>query len=256
MNCLEFRRLLLAQPRDKTAEQMAHSALCPGCAAAAAEAEAFEARLSNVMRVPVPDGLADKVLLRQKMPPQRSRGLQARLAALLGMGGRPRMAYAAWAAAAVLVMGIAVGLQQFYRTADLEAEGFVTAIAVGVDHPAVAAISFVVDHEPRLIKENRSGDPNVMMAAFARLALKFPDGVSVRYLGKCPAPGGTGEHVVLTTPFGQVTLILVPDYPVGSRVMVVDRRMAALSSPSGKGGYILIARSPAMLKQAERLLGS
>lgn len=234
MTCFEFRRLVLAHPREKTAEQEEHLAQCSRCAKLAADAAAFEARLEEAVLVPVPDALADKILLRQKM--------------------RPRARHGLWAIAATLVIGVALGTQ-LYRTYDAAHENLNTAMAVGMNHPAVAAISFVIDHEPQLLRENRSGERDVMLSAFQRLGLKVPgDGVDVRYLGKCPVPGGTGDHVVLATPYGHVTLILVPDYPVGSRVMVADRNMTALASPSGGGGYIVVAPSPQTIRQIERML--
>ncbi len=234
MTCFEFRRLLLAHPRELTPLQQAHVADCASCARAAEEAAALDIRRAESVLVPPPEALADKILLRQKMG--------------------PRTHYGMWAIAATLVVGVALGIQH-YRSYDTAHENVNTATAVGMNHPAVAAISFVLDHEPQLLQENRSGDPNVMRAAFQRLALKLPaDGVSVRYLGKCPVPGGTGDHVVLQTPYGHVTLILVPDYPVGSRVMVADRNMTALANPIQKGGYIVIAKSPEVIREIERML--
>jgi hypothetical protein len=237
MNCLECRRLLLATPRERTAEQEAHLAQCSGCARLAAEAIEFEARLEEAVLAPIPEGLADRVLLRQNM--KRA----------------PR--YHLWALAATLVLGIGIGTQ-LYRTHDAAHEPVRPAVALGADHPAVASISFVIDHEPRLLSEGRTGDPQVMMASLKRLGLNLPaEGIAVRYLGKCPLPGGgEGDHIVLTTPHGQVTLILAPDYPVGSRVMVADRSMTALAQPAGTGGYIVIAPSPQVIQGTERLLAS
>jgi hypothetical protein len=236
MTCFEFRRLLLVQPRELTPLQQAHAADCVRCAKAAEDAAVLDMRRAQTVLVPTPDALADKILLRQKM------GFRAR--------------YGAWAVAATVVIGIAIGAQ-LYRSHDTAHESVNTAIAVGTNHPAVAAISFVLDHEPQLLQENRSGDPNVMRSAFQRLGLKLPeDGVGVRYLGKCPVPGGTGDHVVLQTRYGQVTLILVPDYPVGSRVLVADRNMTALASPVAKGGYIVVAQSAQIIRDVERMLAS
>ena len=236
MTCFEFRRLLLVHPLQLDADQRAHADQCGQCAKAAQEAAALDLRRAQGVMVAPPEALADRILLRQKM------GSHAR--------------YGLWAIAATLVLGVAIAVQ-FYRTYDNGQEGVTAATAVGMNHPAVAAISFVLDHEPRLLQENRSGDPAVMHADFRRLGLKMPsEGVTVRYLGKCPVPGGAGDHIVLETPEGHVTLILVPDNPVGSRVLVADRNMTALASPSGKGGYIVVARSPKAIRHIERILGS
>jgi hypothetical protein len=79
------------------------------------------------------------------------------------------------------------------------------------------------------------------------------DGVKVDYAAKCYMPDTECEHLVLDTSDGKVSVILVPDYPLGARAFVADRRMTALVSPAGSGGYIVVARSPKAAKRAERL---
>ena len=236
MTCFEFRRLLLVHPLELSAGQRAHADHCPQCAKAAEEAAALDSRRAQAVMVPPPEALADKILLRQKM------------------GSRAR--YGLWAIAATLVIGVGVGAQ-LYRAYDSGQERVDAASAVDPSRDAVAAISFVLDHEPRLLQENRSGDPAVMHANFRRLGLSAPgEGVSVRYLGKCPVAGGTGDHIVLETPQGHVTLILVPHNPVGSRVLVAARNMTALASPAGSGGYIVVAQSREAIARIERMLKS
>jgi hypothetical protein len=236
MTCFEFRRLLLVHPLDLTADQQAHAAECAQCAKAANDAAALDMqRARSVMIVP-PEAFADKILLRQKM------------------GSRAR--YGIWAIAATLVIGVGIGAQ-LYRTYDSGEQRVTAGRPIDASHDAAAAISFVLDHEPRLLQENRSGDPAVMHANFQRLGLNVPgEGVSVRYLGKCPVAGGTGDHIVLETPQGHVTLILVPHNPVGSRVLVAARNMTALASPSGSGGYIVVAQSRDAIARIERMLKS
>ncbi len=232
MTCFEFRRLSLVHPRERTAEQEAHRTQCAQCAKLTAEAAAFESRLEEAALVQVPDALADRVILRHRM--------------------RPAARYGVWAMAAVVLMGAGLWFHRVDERVDDIAR---PAVALTRDHPAVAAISFVLDHEPRLLRENRSGDPGVMRIAFERLGLHIPEeGVSVRYLGPCPVPGGTGEHIVLVTPYGQATLILVPDYPIGGRVVGANRQMTALSNPVRNGGYILVSSSRQTLREVERML--
>ena len=161
----------------------------------------------------------------------------------------------AWALAASLVAAVGTGAYFYHRSTGLEEEQVLAAVSLSATHPAVAAITYVVDHEQRLLKEGRSGDPAAMRSALERLGLKLPaDGVTVRYLGKCPVPDGTGEHVVLQTALGRVTLILVPDHPLGPRVIVADRQMTALAKPARSGGYILVADSLDHVKQIEKIL--
>lgn len=231
MNCFEFRRLLLADPRARTPGQERHLAECAACASLARELEGFQARIHDAVHVPVPEALAERVLLRQKI---RAPALQA------------------WALAASLVAALGTGIY-FYRASD--GEGVLTAAVLGVKHPAVAAIAHVLDEEPRMLEQNRGVDPVVMRAAFARLGLNAPaSGTTVLYFDKCPMTGGAGNHVVLQTPFGRVTLILVPDQPFASRVVVADRDKTAVASPARAGGYILIADTLKSVKQVEKML--
>lgn len=236
MTCFEFRRRLLVHPLELDADQQAHAAECAQCKKAADDAAALDSRRAQSVMIAPPEALADKILLRQRM------------------GSRAR--YGLWAIAATLVIGVGLGAQ-LYRAYDDGHERVAAATAVDTSHPAVAAISFVLDHEPRLLQENRSGDLEVMHADFRQLGLNVPsEGVSLRYLGKCPVAGGTGDHIVLDTPQGHVTLILVPHNPVGSRVLVAARNMTALASPSGSGGYIVVAQSRKAITQIERMLKS
>ena len=233
MNCFEFRRLLLASPRVRTRDQKQHLAQCAACATLARGMEGFESRVHDALRVPVPEALADRVLLRHKI----------RVPAIR-----------AWAIAASLLAAIGTGVY-FYRSSGLEEEQVLAAASLSAGHPAVAAINYVVDHEPQLLKEGRSGDPAVMRSALSKLGLKLPaNHVKVRYLGKCPVPGGTGEHVVLEAPVGRVTLILVPEQPFASRVIVIDRDKTAVASPARGGGYILVADSLNNARHVEKLL--
>lgn len=233
MNCFEFRKLLLADPRMRTSEQERHLAECATCASLEREMEDFEARVHDAMRVPVPEGLADRVLLRRKIRAPAVR---------------------AWALAASLVAALGVGIY-FYRAPVGEDERMLTAAVLGASHPAVKAIAHVLEDEPQMLKENRGVDPAAMRAAFTRLGLNAPaGGTTVLYFDKCPMTGGAGEHVVMQTPFGRVTVILIPDQPFASRVVVADRDKTAIAAPHGTGGYILIADSLRNVRQTEKLL--
>lgn len=233
MDCIEFRRLILADPRVRTLEQNAHLAGCAKCASLARGMESSEARLYQAMNVPLPDALAERILLRQKR-----------------QSAVPRV----WALAASLVVAIGIGAY-FYSTSGPGPDKVLAAASVGANHPAVAAISYVVDNESKLLAQGRHGDPAMMRATLARLGLKLPSrGVTVRYLGRCPVPDGTGEHVVLETALGRVTLILVPDHPLGPRVLVADRKMTALTVPVRSGGFIVIADSVEHVRRIEKTL--
>ena len=233
MNCIEYRRQLLADPGTCTHEQEEHLVACPACAAFAREARRFEADLHDAISVPPPKALAERILSRRR--------------------GRAPALYM-WAIAASLLIGVGLGFYLYDFLRDGE-EPVHVAAELGDRHPAVAAIAYVVDHEARLLAEGQRGDEAVLRATLERLGMRIPkENVSIRYLGKCPVAGGTGEHVVLTTPAGQVTLILVPERTFGPRVIVADRDRMAISSPRRAGGYVLVADRLERLRKAEQLL--
>ena len=75
MNCFELRRRKLAAPRELNAEAEAHQRKCASCAAFVERLGAFEESLQSELRVSVPDGLADRVLLHvERQAPSITRG--------------------------------------------------------------------------------------------------------------------------------------------------------------------------------------
>ena len=198
------------------------------------EIESLDSRIEKALLVPVPESLDERVLLRQKIR-------------------RPsRLAPFALAASITLAVGLGILVYHERRPAN---EQVVAGAALGGQHTALAAISYVLDHEPQLLRANQAGDPAVMRDALLRLGMRLPeDRIRVRYLGKCPVPSGTGEHVVLETPLGHVTLILVPNRSLGTRVVVDYRNRVAVASPVGNGSYILVADSLQTVRQLEQML--
>lgn len=233
MNCFEFRRSLLADPRLRTHEQEQHLVQCAGCAELAREIEGFEARLEQAINVAVPDALAERVLLRHKSGARATR---------------------AWALGAFFAAALAAAVYLF-RGAGGEREPVYSAAALGTGHPAVAAIAHVLADEPRMLAQARSVDPAAARAAFARLGLNLPAvDTAVLYFDRCPMTGGTGYHAVLHGPFGRVTLILVPERSLGPPVAVADRNRTAAVGRAPEGSYIAVADSLRPIRSLERLL--
>lgn len=233
MNCFEFRKMALASPKEMSAEGAQHKTACPACAAFAVEISRQDDKLLDAMQVPIPEGLVGRVLLAQQ---RKSRGIDWKPWAL--------------AASVVIVAGLAFsGLQ---RETTLPAERIADASALTRDHPAIAAIGYVLEHESRLLAENKRGDPEIMHASLQKLGIHLPAKATVEYLGKCPVPGGTGDHLVVNTDAGKVTLILVTDQTLGARVMVAYRDKTAVAASLRQGGYIVIADSAATVQQLER----
>jgi hypothetical protein len=226
MNCLACRRLLLTVPRGHIVEVREHLTGCAACSRFRTELHDLERRIDEAALVRVPDALAHRILLVHRR--------------------RPVWRYAV-AAAVVLVAGLSA-----FVPGVLDATLLPTRVeAVGPSHPAVAAISLVMDDRLELA---RQGDATEMRERLSELGLALDNSdVHAYYAGKCQLPGVACDLIVLDAPDGRASVVLVPDYPILRQALVADRRMIALVSPAKHGGYIVVADSPQVAKRMQRL---
>ncbi|HEY4294721.1 DUF3379 family protein [Luteibacter sp.] len=112
MNCLDFRRRLSAEPRSRDRALLAHRDACKeGCAAFWQRAQRFEDDFETALAMPVPEGLADRILLVHATGERRREMSRRRT----------------WMAMAASVLIAFVGAGLFWRHADL---GSLPALAV------------------------------------------------------------------------------------------------------------------------------
>lgn len=208
-NCLDYRRAKLADPTRLPAQARAHETGCPRCQAFARRMDAQEERIARALAVPVPDGLAERMLLgvHSRRPPWR----------LLAL-------------AASVVLSVSVGLQ-FWRE--------------GPRHDyARFAIEHVL-HEPEAFTDHRLADPEQFRYVLAQFGaeLKAPVG-RIRYMKLCPVPEGTGWHIVIETEFGLATLLLIPgQHPRGAQLEAALRGYVAMVVPAGQGYFAVVTDS-------------
>lgn len=222
MNCLEFRREKLADPRRLQPEALAHLNGCAACRGFAAEVDENEARLAAVLDVPVPEGIAERIILRRKT--------QTRFSPRLGM------------LAASLVLTFAFGLHQWKDA--------------GSQEYARLAIEHVM-HEPESFTSTRLADPELLRRVMHTFGGEMQASLGkVRYMKLCPVPEGTGWHIVFEAEDGKLaTLILIP-----AKRMKTDAEQAqvggwnAVARPGGQGFYAVIADSPDALAKADELV--
>lgn len=227
-SCLDFRRDKLARPRELPPEAAAHLAACPHCQAWARIADAAEARLAETLAVPVPDGLAERVLLRTR--------------------GARRPPWQWMALAASLLLTLTLGMLQFHvRPLADRAVDLARAAAEHVDQAGTE----------RLI--HRSADVAQFRTVLANFGgqLEAPLG-PVRYMHYCPIEGhGMGWHIVYETARGEVTLLLVPGKAgePDQQTLEVDG-MNVRVQRAGQGYYAIITHSRVALDEASRDLQS
>jgi hypothetical protein len=219
MNCLEFHRQKLADPRRLSTQAQAHLRDCQACAAFAANVDETERVLERGLETPVPEGLADRILL-------RTRG---------ALPARRR-----WAIAAGVVLASALGFRYFKDSAKPS------------DHYARLAIEHVV-MEPESFTTVRNADPPALRTIVQDFGgtLKAPPG-TIRYMRLCPVEDGTGWHIVFETPEGLATLILVPGKPLRATQSASAGGWNAMARPAGRGYYAIVTASPAATSRFER----
>ena len=233
MNCLDVRRALFAAPRERTRPQRAHLAGCAQCARLASNVAALDGRIASAAHVSVPEALAERVLLRRQLP----------------LAWPP--AVRVYAAAAVVLIA---GALTFAQTADWRMDRPLAVETLDAINPAAAAIAFVVDEEPTIIR-GHTDSAAAIAERVRRLGLRLANADSVvHYVGRCEIAGNNCDHIVLLTPNGKASVILLPDHRVEKRLLVSARRKIALVRPARSGSYVVVGESIEAVKHVEKLL--
>ena len=221
MNCLDFRRAVLSDPRQAGEERLAHAASCTACRAFAERQADLDNRLFDAIGVAVPDGLADRVLV--------ARGL-----------GRRRTPWL-WALAASVVLATGVALivppemagERLAREAAMHAE-----------------------EERESFRARQAAAPGFLRAVLAEQGMQLAASIGeVTYARLCPLAGNTARHIVITTPDGPVTLFLLPaDDQRRRRAEIATGGMTAIAMPAGHGSIAIVAANPELARAMERAL--
>lgn len=212
MTCLEARRELQADPARPSAALRAHLADCESCAAAARRARALDERLAEALRVPVPDGLADRLLLAQTTR------------------ARHRFQRSAFALAATVVLSLTAALAWQFGVRPV--------------NEARALETYVVEHirsEPQAFEAAEPVPREAVVSLLAEYGLELAGTVDdITFLARCPTPSGTGLHFVVRTDRGPVTAIYMPGQRVDGRIAVNDVGLSGYVMPFRSGALALV----------------
>jgi hypothetical protein len=212
MNCLDYRRELGPEPRRESAEMQEHRRGCAGCAAHHARALGFELALKRALTVPVPDGLAERILLAQTTSER-------------GDHGRRRRRLGWFAAAAVVLVALGLGVHQLRLFSPLAQQ-----LIVHLQHEPAALIT----HTPLPVEdvERRFTQRGV------RLVAPPPAGIS--YAQACPIGLLGSVHMVMPERKGPVTVFFLPGH-TEPRSDYADGGMQVRAIPMAAGTLALLA---------------
>jgi hypothetical protein len=210
MNCLDYRREILAEGRESEPMRL-HRLGCEACAELQREQAAFEGELRQALEVPVPEGLAERF----------SQGARS---------GAPRAArrrLLAAAAAAIAAVGAGVLVWR------------------GRDDPmAMACIDFVMKDEAKSIMMGAMPREEAKRMLADTLPLERIERLGqVKHIAPCPFGAGTAYHVILMVPQDKVTLLVMPDTPMASTGRAMQHGMHAAVMPAGKGSVGVVGSS-------------
>lgn len=212
MNCLEYRRQLGSDPRHESVEMQEHRRACAGCSAHHARALGFELALKRSLALPVPDGLAERILLMQTTS---ERGLRSRRRRRWG-----------WMAAAAAVFA-AVGL---------------VAYQLSLFSPLPRQLVVHLQHEPEALLTHTPLPAAEIEERFrqrgVRLVSAPPAGVS--YAQPCPVGMIGSVHMVMPEEEGPVTVFFLARHKE-RRGDYVDEGMHVRAVPMAEGTLALVA---------------
>lgn len=222
MNCLDFRRLLMADPFSKHEEALAHEAECEACAGFARELRAQEVQLRALLQAPKPpEGLADRVRL--------AAGFEQRAA------NRRRWWYAA-AAGVLLTIGVSM---VSVVTTSLERSHLMLAQSV-LDH---------IDDESHHLREVGPVSDGRLKYVFKRFGADLVADIGqVNFAAECLMRTRNGVHLVMPGERGPVTVFFMPDEHLDAPVSVDSERFDGTILPTPWGSLALVGENGEQLE--------
>lgn len=222
MNCLEFRREKLADPRRLPDAAQAHASGCAACAAFALEVDGSEREIERALETPVPEGLAERILFRSRTP---------------------RRSWRAWAVAASVLAAFVAG---FHAGVSRQTGDAGVYARLAIEHVALEPESFT-SAEPADAKAFREA-----VREFGGTLKALPG--RMVYFERCPDEEGMVWHAVFETQQGPATLILVPGKRLPRAEAAATARWSALAEPVRGGYYAIVTGSPAGTAAFEKTL--
>lgn len=207
MNCVDFRRDCLTETKPQSAEFRNHRQQCPSCSQYLVRVQQLNAALDSALRLPVPEELSSRILLRHSFVRRRPQ----------------RLLVAASLALAVIGAGL-----WFNRPPMTPLQQEVLAHAM---EPHVPAVSAPVPREELLALVHQLGGE---VATDTTLSAVF-------YARRCRIAGHYAGHLLMDTPQGPVTVFLMPESPAQRDLTYREGHVVTRVIPASRGSIGLVA---------------
>ncbi len=214
MNCIDVHRKLTTEPAIRNDAINAHLKECSACTRFAESVGQFDRAIHNAASINVPDGLAERILLKQSFKQQHQ--LRAN-----------RFKLYAVAASVLLVLGISLGLNYSPGQKDALSLG-----DVAINHVTNEMYHLNENHNVQLAKLNLILQP---------FSIKLNKTIGhVNYAGACPIRNSRGVHIVLHTENETATLLVMPGEYVASRTSLTKGAFKTAIIPTKNGSIAII----------------
>ncbi len=226
MNCLEFRRAILIDPKDFAAALESHAKTCAVCASFRNDQLAFEKELNNTMSVDIPDGLTSRILLAQSTGKVQTQKRHRKLYAI--------------AASFILVIGIMIGAQ-------------INPVAQPIEQLVLSH----VNTEKKHLQDRLNVKQAKLNTIFSKLNMNVSSSLgTVNYAGNCDIRNkDKGAHIVLQGKNGPVTVLIMPAENITSRRTIADQRFHGVIIPAHRGSIAVVGEHDEVLEPYVQQLG-
>ncbi|MCK5697878.1 MAG: DUF3379 family protein [Gammaproteobacteria bacterium] len=193
------------------------------------EQQRFNQKLNQTLNVNIPENLAERLILNQqlnqhKQISHKKRGIKRLLASV------------------ATIFIILLGSKLLFIPSGLNSEQL-----------AQQVMTHIYEDTHALNVQVEMGVPkssiDTMLAPYGG-KLKGPIG-NVSFLGHCIVGGKTGVHIVLNTPKGLVTIILLPKQPINEVAKLVDNHYQGILYPTKKGSIAIIAEQSQLVTDTQ-----
>lgn len=216
MNCPEFRRKLLIEPRSRDKELADHASSCPECASEAEQAYRFEDRLHAALDVPRPVRLEPRIMSARSRATERG---------LSGFGSR----WLALAAGALLAIGLAGWMGYEWDR--------YFGVSSGLEMAVVNHIKYELDH----LHDDQDVRPENLEFLLSQFGAGMEGDVGrVSFASRCDIGRHSGVHMVVPGQQGPITVLIMPGEYLMQAQQVRSPRFFGVIVPTVYGSMAVV----------------
>ena len=235
IDCLEFRRLALADPNDQSAEFLHHRGQCAECRALSEDVLSLDRALVSSLDAPVPPELRARLQLARTMSQKQ------------GLNWRSPRAIAASLAAALIIATAGFNVGVVWTNTESVTQDYALLLEGVMEH--------LNEHPMQQVWETDRANKAVSAVLTnydASLTLNYMENLQFGRI--CPMGRYKGLHATLETPEGQISFAYFKGEAVAELQDVTMNGYRARVKPVAGGNLIIVSANSAALESADRQL--